>query len=79
MTLEQIDTKLKEAESHNTKLTERKQVYAEGLKREFGVDDTAALKTLLAEAETQLAEKNTVYEKTLAEAETLLRKAGVLC
>lgn len=75
MTLEEIDRELKECESHNTKLAERKQVYAENLKREFGVDSTEELKTTLAEVEKQLAEKNAEYEKALNEAESLLRAA----
>ena len=77
MTLAQIDAKLREIETHNATLTTRKQVWAEGIKKEFGVETSAELKTMLAEVEWQLAAKNKEYEAALAEAEELLKKAGV--
>lgn len=79
MTLDQIDTKLREAESHNTKLTERKQMYAERLKKEFGVESVDELRTMLANTEKQLGEKNSEYENLLAQAEAMLKAAGVTC
>lgn len=77
MTLGQIDAKLKEVETYNATLTTRKQVWAEGVKKEFGVETSAELKTMLADVEGQLAEKNKEYDAAVAEAEALLRKAGV--
>ena len=77
MTLAQIDAKLKEVETHNATLTTRKQVWAEGVKKEFGVETSAELKAMLADVEGQLAEKNKEYDAAVAEAEALLRKAGV--
>ena len=79
MTLEQIDAKLKEADQHNAQLATRKQVWAEGVQKEFGVTTSAELKTMLADVESQLAAKNAEYDKACAEAEELLRKAGVAC
>ena len=79
MTLAQIDAKLKEVETHNAALTMRKQVWAEGVKKEFGVETSAELKTMLADVEAQLAVKNKEYDAALAEAERLLREAGVTC
>ena len=79
MTLGQIDAKLKEVETHNATLTTRKQVWAEGVKKEFGVETSAELKTMLAEVEGQLAAKNKEYEASVAEAERLLKAAGVTC
>ena len=77
MTLAQIDAKLKEVETHNATLTTRKQVWAEGIKKEFGVETSAELKTMLADVESQLADKNKEADAALAEAERLLREAGV--
>ena len=77
MTLQQIDAKLKEVETYNANLTTRKQVWAEGVKKEFGVETSAELKTMLTDVEGQLAEKNKEYDAAVAEAEALLRKAGV--
>ncbi len=79
MTLTQIDAKLKDAENHNTQLTARKAMYAERIQKEFGVKTSEELKALLAQVEEQLAAKNKEYETALAEAEDLLRKAGVAC
>ena len=79
ITLVEIDTKLKDADTHNTKLTERKNVYAEKLMKEFGVTDVDGLKAMLETTESSLAEKNTEYEAALAEAEALLVKAGISC
>jgi len=79
MTLGQIDAKLKEVETYNAALTTRKQVWAEGVKKEFGVETSAELKTMLADVEAQLAVKNKEYDAALAEAETLLKAAGVTC
>ena len=79
ITLIEIDTKLKDADIHNTKLTERKNVYAEKLMKEFGVTDVDGLKVMLETTEASLAEKNTEYEEALAEAEALLVKAGISC
>ncbi len=77
MTLGQIDAKLKEVETHNATLTTRKQMWAEGVKKEFGVETSAELKTMLADVEGQLAAKNKEYEDAVAEAERLLKTAGV--
>jgi len=77
MTLDQIDTSLKDADTHNTKLTERKNVYAEKLMKEFNVKDVEGLKVMLETTKTSRAEKNTEYEAALGEAEALLVKAGV--
>lgn len=77
MTLVQIDAKLKECEQYNTQLAARKAMYAERLKKEFGVTTSAELKTLLAEVESQLAVKEREYNEALTKAEELLRKAGV--
>jgi hypothetical protein len=79
MTLAQIDAKLKEVETYNATLTTRKQVWAEGVKKEFGVETSAELKTMLAEVEGQLVAKNKEYDAAVAEAERLLREAGVTC
>jgi len=79
MTLAQIDAKLKEVETHNATLTTRKQVWAEGIKKEFGVETSAELKAMLADVEGQLAEKNKEYDAAVAEAERLLKAAGVTC
>lgn len=79
MTLAQIDAKLKECEQHNTQLAARKAMYAERLKKEFGVETTEELRKLLEQAEEQLAAKEREYQAALAEAEELLRKAGVVC
>lgn len=79
MTLQQIDAKLKEVETYNAQLTTRKQVWAEGVKKEFGVETSAELRTMLADVETQLKAKNEEYTAAVAEAEELLRKAGVAC
>ena len=79
MTLAQIDAKLKEAEQYNTQLAARKAMYAERLQKEFGVSSVDELKAMLAEVEAQLKQKNAEYEAALAEAETLLKKAGVPC
>lgn len=79
MTLQQIDQKIKECETYNATLTTRKQVWAEGIKKEFGVETAEELKTMLAEVEGQLAAKNKEYEAAVAEAEELLKKAGVTC
>ena len=79
MTLEQIDAKLKECENHNTQLTTRRAMYAERLQKEFGVATVGELKTLLEQVEDQLNQKQAEYEAALAEAENLLRKAGVAC
>ena len=75
MTLAQIDAKLKEVENHNTTLTTRKQVWAEGIKKEFGVETSAELKAMLADVEGQLVEKNKEYDAAVAEAERLLNAA----
>ena len=79
MTLEQIDAKLKECENHNTQLTTRRAMYAERLQKEFGVATVDELKTLLEQVEVQLKQKQGEYDAALAEAENLLRKAGVSC
>lgn len=79
MTLQQIDQKIKECETYNATLTTRKQVWAEGIKKEFGVETSAELKAMLTEVESQLVEKNKEYEGALVEAETLLKAAGVQC
>ena len=79
MTLAQIDAKLKEAEQYNTQLAARKAMYAERIQKEFGVATSEELKKLLAQVEEQLAQKNKEYETALAEAEALLKKAGVTC
>lgn len=79
MTLQQIDAKIRECETYNAALTTRKQVWAEGVKKEFGVETSAELKTMLADVEAQLAVKNKEYDAALAEAERLLREAGVTC
>jgi len=79
MTLAQIDAKLKEVETYNATLTTRKQVWAEGIKKEFGVETSAELKAMLADVEGQLAEKNKEYDAAVAEAERLLKAAGVTC
>ena len=79
MTLAQIDARLKEAEQYNTQLTARKAMYAERLQKEFGVSNVEELKALLEQCEAQLAEKNKEYEAALAEAERLLKEAGVSC
>lgn len=75
MTLAQIDAKLKEVETHNATLTTRKQVWAEGIKKEFGVETSAELRAMLADVERQLAEKNKEYDAAVAEAERLLEAA----
>ena len=77
MTLQQIDAKLREADQHNAQLATRRQVWAEGVQKEFGVSTSAELKTMLADVEGQLAVKNAEYDKACAEAEELLKKAGV--
>ena len=77
MTLAQIDAKLKEVETHNATLTTRKQVWAEGVKREFGVETSTELRAMLTDVEAQLAEKNKEYDAAIAEAEALLKAAGV--
>jgi len=79
MTLEQIDQKLKEADQFNATLTTRKQVWAEGVKKEFGVETSAELRSMLTECEKQLAAKNEEYTAATAEAERLLKAAGVVC
>lgn len=79
MTLEQIDQKLKEADQFNATLKTRKEVYAEGIKKEFGVSTSAELRTMLTECEAQLAKKNEEYMTAVAEAERLLKAAGVTC
>lgn len=79
MTLQEIDSKIKECETYNATLTTRKQVWAEGVKKEFGVETSAELKTMLADVEGQLAAKNKEYDAALAEAEELLKAAGVQC
>ena len=79
LTLQQIDQKVKEIETANATLTTRKQVWAEGVKKEFGVETSAELKTMLADVEGQLAAKNKEYDAAVAEAEALLRKVGVTC
>ena len=79
MTLEQIDAKLKEAETFNTQLAERKRVYAERIKKDFGANSTEELKAMLAQVEEQLKEKNAEYTAALAEAETLLNQSGATC
>ena len=79
MTLGQIDAKLKEVETHNATLTTRKQVWAEGVKKEFGVETSSELKAMLADVEGQLVEKNKEYDASVAEAERLLKAAGVVC
>jgi hypothetical protein len=78
-TLAQIDAKLKECDNHNTQLAARKAMYAERIKKEFGADSVDDLKTMLTQVEAQLDDKNKEYAGALAEAETLLRKAGVAC
>lgn len=77
MTLGQIDAKLKEVETYNATLTTRKQVWAEGVKREFGVETSTELKSMLTDVEAQLVEKNKEYDAAIAEAEALLKAAGV--
>ena len=79
MTLDQIDARLKECENHNTQLTTRRAMYAERLQKEFGVATVGELKTLLEQVEDQLNQKQCEYDAALAEAENLLRKAGVSC
>lgn len=79
MTLQQIDAKLREADQHNAQLATRRQVWAEGVQKEFGVSTSAELKTMLADVEGQLTVKNAEYDKACAEAEELLKKAGVPC
>lgn len=79
MTLQQIDAKLKEVEGYNANLTTRKEVWKEGIKKEFGVETSEELKTMLADVEGQLAEKNKEYDAAVAEAERLLKAAGVTC
>jgi hypothetical protein len=54
-------------------------VWAEGVKKEFGVETSAELKAMLADVEGQLAAKNKEYEAAVAEAERLLKAAGVTC
>jgi hypothetical protein len=54
-------------------------VWAEGIKKEFGVETSAELKAMLADVERQLAEKNKEYDAAVAEAERLLKAAGVTC
>lgn len=77
MTLGEIDAQLKEVETYNATLTTRKQVWAEGVKREFGVETSAELRAMLADVEGQLAAKNKEYDAAVAEAERLLKAAGV--
>ena len=79
LTLQQIDQKVKEIETANATLTTRKQVWSEGVKKEFGVETSAELKTMLTDVEGQLAEKNKEYDAAVAEAERLLKAAGVTC
>jgi len=79
MTLGQIDARLKEVETYNANLTTRKQVWAEGVKKEFGVETSAELKSMQADVEGQLVEKNKEYDAAVAEAERLLKAAGVQC
>ena len=79
MTLDQIDAMLKECENHNTQLTTRRAMYAERLQKEFGVATVDELKILLEQVEAQLKQKQAEYDAALAEAENLLRKAGVAC
>ena len=79
MTLQQIDAKLKEADQYNTQLATRKQVYAEDIKQRFGASSTAELRKMLEEGEAALKEKEAEYQAALAEAERLLREAGVAC
>ena len=79
MTLAQIDAQLNEVETHNATLTTRKQVWAEGVKKECGVETSAELKAMLAEVGGQLAAKNKEYDAAVAEAERLLKAAGVTC
>ncbi len=79
MSLDQIDAKLKEAETYNATLAARRQMYAEGIKKEFGVGTSSELRTMLEECEKQLAQKNEEYNAAVAEAERLLKAAGVTC
>jgi len=79
MPLEQIDAKLKEADQYNANLKTRKEVYAESIKKEFGVETSAELRTMLTDCEAQLAAKNEEYNAATAEAERLLKAAGVQC
>ena len=79
MTLEQIDAKLKEADQYNALLATRKQGWVEGIQKEFGVSTSEELKKMLTDVEAQLAVKNAEYDKACAEAEELLKKAGVTC
>lgn len=79
MTLEQIDAKLKEAETFNTQLAARKQMYADRIKKDFGADSTEDLKAMLVQVEAQLAEKTAEYTAALVEAETLLKQSGFPC
>ena len=64
--------------NHNAALT-TKQLWAEGVKKEFGGETSAELKAMLADVERQLAEKNKEYDAAVAEAERLLKAAGVTC
>ena len=50
-------------------------MWAEGIKKEFGVETSAELKAMLADVERQLAEKNKEYDAAVAEAERLLKAA----
>ena len=79
MTLQQIDAKLKEVETFNANLTTRKEVWKEGVKKEFGVETSAELRGMLTDVEGQLAAKNKEYEEKVGEAERLLKAAGVQC
>lgn len=79
MTLQQIEEKLKEADQYNAQWATRKQVWAEGVQKAFGVSTSAELKAKLDAVESQLAVHNAEYDKACAEAEELLRKAGVVC
>lgn len=79
MTLEQINAKLKEAEEHNTRLAERKRVYAERIKAEFGADSTDALRAMREQVAAELSRKEAEFEAARAEAERLLRQGGAPC
>lgn len=79
MTLQQIETKLKEAENHNTQLTARRAMYAERIQKEFGASSVAELEKMMADVDERLGQKNAEYQAALAEAETQMKKAGIAC
>ncbi len=79
MNLEQIEAKLKECEQHNTKLAERREVYAERLHKTFGVKTSDELKVMLADAEKELSKKNAEYDAAMDKLAALMKEAGLSC